>query len=178
MNAKEIVGLLHEGFDAKAWHGPNLLAALRGVDADEATWRPAPERHNIREIAIHCAYWKLRVLARTTGDRERFPYPGADWARLPDRAGESEWRADRRYLSAVHERLVEAVMRLGAAELSASTGANGKSKATQLVGIAFHDVYHAGQIRLVRRLRETKRRSRASAATGRVEQGAVGGGDR
>lgn len=47
-----LLGLLDEAFDKKAWHGPNLRGAVRGVAADEAAWRPSPDRHNVWEIAV------------------------------------------------------------------------------------------------------------------------------
>ena len=48
-----------EAYEKKAWHGPNLRAALRGVTPDEAVRRPAPGRHTIWELAMHAAYWKF-----------------------------------------------------------------------------------------------------------------------
>lgn len=50
-------------FDRRSWHGPNLLGSLRGIDPAGAAWRPQPERHNVAEIVVHCAYWK-------------YPHPG------------------------------------------------------------------------------------------------------
>ena len=57
-----LLQLLDESYDRKSWHGPNLRGSLRGVTAEEAAWRPAAERHNIWEIALHAAYWKYAVL--------------------------------------------------------------------------------------------------------------------
>ena len=51
-----LLGLLDEAFDKKAWHGPNLRGAVRGVSSDEAAWRPSPDRHNVWEIMVHAAY--------------------------------------------------------------------------------------------------------------------------
>ena len=53
---EHILALVDEGFQKKAWHGPNLRSALRGVSADEAAWRPGKNRHNIWELAVHAAY--------------------------------------------------------------------------------------------------------------------------
>ena len=79
-----LLGLLDEGFDREAWHGPNLMGALRGLDAAAALWRPAPGRHNAWEVALHCAYWKQRVRSRlVAGPRQKFPHPGRDWPSLP-----------------------------------------------------------------------------------------------
>ena len=46
---------IDEAFDKKSWHGPNLRGSLRGVTAQQAAWRPGPDRHNIWELALHAA---------------------------------------------------------------------------------------------------------------------------
>ncbi len=149
---EELRSLLAEGFDGKAWHGPTLRSALQGVRAEEALWRPGRGRHCIWEIVLHCAFWKLRVLGRVSGERERFPRPGANFPSLPQPADESAWRADCALLEAMHARLLRYVGRTRKSELDAPFSAKPGSRRRQLIGIAFHDVYHAGQIRLLRRL--------------------------
>ncbi len=52
-----LLGLIDQAFDQKAWHGTNLRGSLRGLTSRQALWRPAPGRHNIREIVLHAAYW-------------------------------------------------------------------------------------------------------------------------
>lgn len=70
-----LLALLDEGFDRAAWHGPNLRGALRGLTAAHAAQRPAPGRHCIWEIALHCAYWKYAVCRRLTGEGARGSFP-------------------------------------------------------------------------------------------------------
>lgn len=102
-----LLALLDEGFDRKAWHGPNLLGSLRGLSAEQALRRPAPGRHNVWEIAVHCAYWKSIVRRRLDPDseEERFPRGPRDWPALPDPADEAAWRADLKLLKTEHRRL-------------------------------------------------------------------------
>ena len=72
--------MLDDAYQRKAWHGPNLRGSLRGVTADQALWRPAPGRHSIGELAVHCAYWKYAVRRRLTGlKRGTFPRKGSNW---------------------------------------------------------------------------------------------------
>ncbi len=52
---------IDEGYEKKAWHGPNLRGAIRGISASDAARRPGDRRHNIWEIVVHCAYWKYIV---------------------------------------------------------------------------------------------------------------------
>jgi hypothetical protein len=140
---------IDEAFGKKAWHGPNLRGSIRGLMAREAAWRPSPRRHNIWEIVVHAAYWKYAVRRRILGEkRGSFPLKGSNWFPRPFSADDKAWREDVALLVAEHEKMRAAVTRLAEAKPSA-----GSSTLVRLVqGIAFHDVYHAGQIQLLKRL--------------------------
>jgi hypothetical protein len=147
-NEAIILALLDEAFQKKTWHGPNLCQALKGVTAKQAAWRPAPERHNIWEETLHAAYWKYVVLRRIEGrKRGSFVLKGSNFFARPEKGKNTEaaWRADRAILENEHQELVQAVQKL----LKSSGAA---THLRMLYGVAFHDVYHAGQIRLLRRL--------------------------
>lgn len=143
--------LIDEAFDKKAWHGPNLLGALRRLSPEQAAWRSASGRHSIAEITLHCAYWKYAVRRRLRGDkRGSFPLKGSDWIPVPRRPDERLWREYLSTLRAQHGLLREAVAAVPASRL-AQPAAGGKTSTLALVqGIALHDVYHAGQIQLIK----------------------------
>lgn len=146
-----LVSLVDEAFNRNAWHGPTLWGALRGVTSEQAAWRPAPDRHNIWEIAVHAAYWKHMVRRRITGDRRlRFPLRGKDWFVRPAAAGESDWHADLGLLRNAHRELRTLVADLSPADLAGDRA--GERRAHMIRGSAAHDVYHAGQIQLLKRL--------------------------
>lgn len=146
---------LDQSFDARAWHGPNLLSSIRGLSADQAAWRPDPERHSIWELTLHCAYWKHRVHDRVAKDRpEQFPFPGKDWPSEPEDRTEASWKRTRSVLTKMHAGLRVAAESLAPAELREPGPRQERSRLENLIGVAQHDVYHAGQIRLLRRLGE------------------------
>ncbi len=152
-----LLDLLDEAYDHKAWHGPNLRGALRGLSPQAAAWRPAPGRHSIWEIVLHCAYWKYAVRRKLVGGAKRggFPRSGSNWPRLPERLDGLAWKADLALLDATHRSLREAIAALPASRLRERLGT---SAAVRLVyGIAAHDLYHAGQVRLLIRLQGGKR---------------------
>lgn len=148
-----LLRVVDEGFNKAAWHGPNLRNSIRGLTARQAAWRPGARRHNIWEIVVHAAYWKYVVRRRLVGEkRGSFVYPGSNWFKRPTELTEKAWRADIALLEREHRTLRQAVASLSAAELGRSVGKTKGSVLYQIYGIAFHDVYHAGQIRLLRRL--------------------------
>jgi hypothetical protein len=144
----DLLTMLDEAFEKKAWHGPNLRGTLRGVDARQAGWRPAGGRHNIWELAVHAAYWKYAVRRRLTGaKRASFPVVGSNWFERPQDGSDAEWKADLRLLVQQHRELRATVAALRAAELR---GATGEAKLHLIRGVAAHDLYHAGQIQLLK----------------------------
>ena len=151
MKANElIVALLEEAYSRKTWHGPNLRQSLNGVSVKEAAWRPRRGRHNIWEIALHAAYWKYAVRRRLEGgQRGSFALKGSNFFLRPEKgkATESAWRVDRAILDQEHRELEKTIRQV----LKTSPP---KKHLAMLYGVAFHDVYHAGQIRLLRRLME------------------------
>lgn len=143
---------LDQGYDHKSWHGPILKGSLRGVSAGQAAWRPPPSRHNVWELAVHAAYWKYSVLHRLRPE-VRFPLKGSNWFPRPEgEPGEQAWKADLRVLEDMHRGLRQAVASLSDGDLE-TVPQGSKTRVLDLVlGVAHHDVYHAGQIQLLKRL--------------------------
>ncbi len=151
-----LLGWLHEAFDARAWHGTTLRGSLKGLDAQAAAWRPATGRHNVWEIAVHAAYWKCRVRGRLTGDaRVRFPLKGRNWFRRPGThaaSGDAAWKRDVQLLLAEHRLLVDTVKALPPAALRRPSRGSRQTPLQMVRGIAAHDLYHTGQIQLLKAL--------------------------
>lgn len=151
-----LLRLIDEAFDRKSWHGTNLRGSLRGLSTEEVAWRPQPKRHNIWEVAVHAAYWKYTVRRRLLGEqRGSFPLKGSNWFERPISGvnDESQWKSDVALLVSTHASLRNAVSQLLPKDL-ARPADGGKTTVLSLVtGIAAHDLYHAGQIQLLKRLR-------------------------
>ena len=142
---------LDEAFDVRSWHGTNLRGSLRGLSPKVAAWRVSPRRHNIWELAVHAAYWKYAARRRLTGARRGdFPLSGSNWFPRPVKATAAAWQADLALLAEEHARLRAAIAKLRDSDLSRRLG---RGTVGFLVrGVASHDLYHAGQIQLLKRL--------------------------
>jgi len=153
-----ILSLLDQAYDRPSWHGTNLRGSLRRVTAAQAAWRPGPGRHNIWEIAVHAAYWKYAAWRRLTGaTRGSFPLRGSNWFRRPDDLTDAAWRSDLALLDEMHRALRAAVKGLPGVALSRTPPGSKVSNFALLTGVAAHDLYHAGQIQLLKRLSQSKR---------------------
>ncbi|HTY39368.1 MAG TPA: DinB family protein [Bacteroidota bacterium] len=149
----DLLFLLRQSYDSKAWHGTNLRGSIRGLTAREAAHRPAKGRHNIWEIVLHCAYWKYIVRRRLLGEKKgTFPLKGSNWFERPIELSEDAWKHDIALLESCHHSVLEAVASLRADQLLQKPVGSNVSTLAIIAGIASHDVYHAGQIQLLKRL--------------------------
>lgn len=148
-----LIRMVSQAFDRKSWHGPNLMGTLRGVEATTAAWRVAPERHNIREHVVHAAYWKYSVTRRIVGaERGSFGEKGSNWFARPESADELGWRADLSLLKQHHAELVAAISSLPESRLDEIPAGSATTLRDLIIGVAMHDVHHAAQIALIKRL--------------------------
>jgi uncharacterized damage-inducible protein DinB len=153
-----ILSLLDQAYDHPSWHGTNLRGSLRRVTPAQAAWRPGRGRHNIWEIVVHAAYWKYAAWRRlTVGARGSFPLRGSNWFKRPDEPTDAAWRSDLALLDEMHRALRGAVERLPRTALPRTPRGSKVSNFALLSGVAAHDLYHAGQIQLLKRLAQSKR---------------------
>lgn len=151
---------IDQAFDHRSWHGTNLKGSIRGLTPAAASWRPAPQRHNIWEIVVHAAYWKYIVRRRLIGEAKgSFPLSGSNWFERPTVGPPtpSSWKADVALLTEMHRGLREAVAQLDEKKLSFRPAGSKVRNLDLITGIAAHDLYHAGQIQLLKRLRDSLR---------------------
>jgi hypothetical protein len=145
----------------RLWHGGNMPeGAVARVGFEEARWIAAPGRRSIWELTLHVAYWRYAVRRRLEGSGERgaFGRSPADWPALPEPADEAGWRGDRRLLAEERARLLGALRAFPAARLSeVADGSERLSWWDIAHGVLLHDVHHAAQITLLRRLWKASR---------------------
>lgn len=154
-----LLDVFDQAFTGASWHGTPLWGSVRGVTAKEALWRPGRGRHNIWELVLHTAYWKCMVRRRLVRDPAiAFPRPGTNWPELPTPTTATTWNRDRQLLKREHESLRRVIARFDATRLGRRGWRSKWRNAQDIYGIASHDLYHAGQIQLLRRLYDARSR--------------------
>jgi hypothetical protein len=151
---EEILKLLDPPSGTKLWYGgASVTGCLRGVSAGLARWKPAPRPHAIWELTLHLAYWKYAVRRHLEDLPEgSFPRSPSDWPALPEPADESAWKADRVLLRSEHQQLVAAIRAMDPTLLDEQVpGSRHHRYADLLFGTVGHDLYHVGQIQLLKR---------------------------
>jgi uncharacterized damage-inducible protein DinB len=165
MKDPSLRALLHayEAPSGRSWHGgATPVGALRNVTAAEAHWVPAPGRHSIWALTLHTAYWKYAVRRHfEPGPVPRFPRSPANWPKPPANPDPKAWDADRALLRLEHERLRQLMAGFAVGRISRIPAGGKKWTYGDLIaGIVAHDAYHTGQIQLLKRLWQSRRRIR------------------
>jgi uncharacterized damage-inducible protein DinB len=141
---------LRLSFEGEAWHGPSVLQALDGLGAEAARAHPISGAHSVWEVALHLGGTYGLVLRRLLGDPRQLT-PAEDWPAVVSQAAEN-WREVAPSLQALNEELRFRVRSFPPENLDAPLVAEASYTAyTQFIGVTQHNLYHAGQIVLLRR---------------------------
>ena len=142
---------LKRAYEGNAWHGPSIQEALNGVTATQAHARILPNAHSIWELVQHIAVWEDVGRRRLTGDRAQIAISSPeDWP-PPDDASEAAWERAQQALNRGHQALVEAIARLTESRLDEPIFEGMSTVYVTLHGVIQHDLYHVGQIALLKK---------------------------
>lgn len=146
--------MLDAAYCTTGWHGPTLRSTVARLKLSDAVFRPASNKHNIAEFVLHCAYWKYVGVRRLTGgQRGGFALKGSNWFAFGEDQSDQDWRAARMLLDEMHQNLIGAVEALSSVKLHSIPKGSKVTNLKLIYGLAAHDAYHAGQIKLIRGMR-------------------------
>lgn len=151
-----IADQLRRAFDGDAWHGDSVLEILRGVDARTAAAHPVAGAHSIWELVLHITAWDEAVRKRMfsdvlveVDDADNFPTvvdaSEAAWAKAVERAKKT------------HEELIAAVTQFPESRLSDPIPGKDHDFSNMLLGAVEHELYHAGQIALLKKAAQPRK---------------------
>jgi len=147
---ERIVDQLRRAFEGEAWHGPAVTEILEGITAQQAAARPSGAVHSIWEIVLHIAAWESAGARRLRGDRAQLPTE-EDWP-VVTISSEEAWQQTMKALKQGNEELRTAISRLDESRLDQPILEDMSSAYRTLHGIVQHDLYHAGQIAILKKM--------------------------
>src|SRR5262245_14715512 len=140
---------LQRAFEGEAWHGPSVREVLAGITYTQAAEHPLPAAHSIWEIVVHMTMWHDTVRRRLAGEAF-MPTPEQDWPPVAE-ATESSWREALDDLERSYRDIRAALASLNDARLDEPLVKGGSTGYVQLHGLVQHDLYHAGQIAVLKK---------------------------
>ncbi|MFY9645479.1 MAG: DinB family protein [Terriglobales bacterium] len=153
LEGARIADQLRRAFDGEAWHGDSLFEILKGVTASQAAAHPIAGAHSIWELALHIATWDDAVRRRMGGSAHE-PSEAENFPTVRD-AGEAAWQRAQAEVRRAHEELVAAVAAMADARLDELVPGKEGAHYTfyyMLHGVVQHEIYHAGQIALLKKM--------------------------
>ena len=150
---ERIIDQFRRAFDGEAWHGPAVLPLLSDVTAVQAAAHPVPGTHSIWELVLHIGAWENACKRRLEGDPAQLT-DDADWMAISE-FSEAEWERTKQKLIETHEELLSAIAKVDESRLDRPIieGASFQSSSVYVTlhGVVQHDLYHAGQIALLKK---------------------------
>jgi uncharacterized damage-inducible protein DinB len=148
--SERIAEQLRRAFDGNAWHGPSVLELLEDVDAATAAAKPVPDVHSIWELLLHIAVWDNAGMVRLAGQKYQ-PTGTANFPIVPRKSTEAAWRKAVADTKRIHEKLIKTVAALPESRLRDRVPGKRYDFYHMLHGIAQHELYHAGQIAILKK---------------------------
>lgn len=148
-----IIDLLNDTYESEqAWHGPSVVEVLRDVSTKVSEARITSNTHSIAEIVYHLTNWRIFAVRKLQGDAEfDIKTRDQDWKTFP-LIDDFEWEALQMELSLTQEELISELEKIESDEfLEEIVPGRDYSYYTLLHGIIHHDLYHAGQVSLIKK---------------------------
>ena len=146
---ERIADQISRGFDGDAWHGDPLMKILDGVTAKQAAAHPITGTHSVWEVVHHISAWRPAIVTRLSGKAAELKGKD-DWPPVTD-TSDTAWRNCISGLRQRHEALMQAVRAFPESKLDQNAPNRDHSYYVMLQGIVQHDLYHAGQIAILKK---------------------------
>jgi len=154
--AEPIADQLRRAFEGSAWHGPALLELLEDVNAATAAAHSVPNVHSIWELLLHVEVWDGAGLRRLAG--QKYQPTGLANFPMPPKPTEAAWWKAVASAKRTHDALVKTVTVLSDDRLRDRVPGKRYDFYHMLHGIAQHELYHAGQIAILKKAQGRSRR--------------------
>lgn len=139
-----VVNMLRNVYERDAWHGPSVKEVLASVDIAEAGKR-IYNSHSIIELVNHMTSWRNFVIHKLTGDDA---YDVNEEQNFPK---SSDWRKSLSDLQESQQKLITTIQEFPAQKLADKVPGRSYDYYTLIHGIIQHDIYHIGQIQIIKK---------------------------
>jgi uncharacterized damage-inducible protein DinB len=146
METKRLASQLRRSYEGTAWHGPSLRELLAGVTSEQATAKHVSGAHSIWELVFHVTAWERQALAAVEGRKYETLAGDQDWPPV-----QGTWQAALDNLESASRSLGTAIRAMPEEKLNESVEGTEYNFYFLLHGVVQHNLYHAGQIALLKR---------------------------
>lgn len=143
---QNMVSLLERTFEKGAWHGPSVKETIADISEKQA-FTSLQHTHSIIELVAHMTAWRRYVIQKLAGD---LAYSVTDDLNFPK---PRVWAQTVTDLLSTHNELLKAFQGLPLSKLYQQVPWTHEpfTYYSILHGIIHHDLYHIGQINLIKK---------------------------
>lgn len=140
-------------FNGDPWYGDSILKQLSEVSFDVANKRPAVINKSIAEILQHMINWRILAIEKMDGDAlyEIEMNSTNDWNAV-ELENQQDWDLLVQKLEDTQDRIIEMIKSKDQDFLEQRVPGRNYSFNFLIEGIIQHDIYHLGQIGLMKRM--------------------------
>ena len=151
--SKQIKTALRHLYEGEVWHGPSIKEILVDMTAQDAIKRVTPKSKNIAEYLVHITNWRIFALEKLTGgdSYDIILNSEADWSVINELSQEG-WEEILQNYEEAQTELLEVVDTYTNSKLEATVTGRKYTFYTLLHGVIHHDIYHSGQMMMLKRL--------------------------
>jgi DinB superfamily len=147
---ENIINNLSETYNGMPWHGNSLKELLRDVNTNMAFYRPFEKKHNIAELVAHILIWRQYALEILNGNYD-FNIDIGSLADFPEvLESDKVWQELLTQLDENQVVLLEKLTSFSASKLEDEIPKKPFTFRYLFEGVVYHDVYHGGQIGLIK----------------------------
>lgn len=149
---KRIIKAIESTYDGKGWFGDNILQQLEGINAEKACKIPEKLNHSIAEIIQHMMAWRLFIVEKLNGNTEYEVWDtDLNWVKITS-LKEENWAFLKHQLAENQQLLIQTIQQKAEEQMDNKVDGRSYNFRLMLQGITQHDIYHVGQISLVKKL--------------------------
>lgn len=153
MNISEtyrITDLLRRAFDGIGWHGPSVVETLSGMQYEQSM-NQVTDSHTVAELVEHMIEWRIFVTKKLQGEDTYDVAEEVDFKKITSMTNEM-WQELLQRLHQTQEEILKVLSHITDEKLVEPVSGRDYNFYTLLHGIIHHDLYHAGQIALLKKL--------------------------
>ena len=148
---RHIADQLSRTFDGAAWHGDSIMQLLSDIDAEHAANKSLQNIHSIWEIVLHLIAWEEIAIQCLQGQAYIMIHGEDDWP--PVKAATPEaWHATVQQLKDNSSTLDILIANFQEESLHEQVPGQEFSYYQLFHGLVQHNLYHAGQIGILKKL--------------------------
>jgi uncharacterized damage-inducible protein DinB len=143
---KNIAIFIKSVYEKNAWHGPSVKESINGITQEQAL-KKLNNTHTIIELLGHMTAWRRYVINKLTGD---INFQMTDSLNFPS---ETNWEYAIKKLEESQSDILASIGKFPEEKLLEPVpfATRPYNYYTLLHGIVHHDIYHAGQIMIIRK---------------------------